>query len=235
MYMSRILIADDEPSVRDAVCLALRRDGHEVVTAEEGISAWEQLKDQGRFDLAVLDIMMGGLEGTAILSRLRMSGSTLPVILLTSRDEELDRLGGFSLGADDYVGKPFSVRELCARVQAVLRRSRTPLPQTEAVSSEERGLRIDAEAFRAWYCGTEIHLTVSEFRILRALRENAGCALSREQLLNSAWPQDTWITERGIDSHVKRVRRKLAEAGCAEELIHTVYGFGYRMEKRDES
>ncbi len=234
--MPRILIADDEPSVRDAVCLALQRDGHEVFAAEEGISAWEQLKDNDSFDLAVLDIMMGGLEGTAILSRLRMSGNPLPVILLTSRDEELDRLGGFALGADDYIGKPFSVRELCARVQAVLKRSKGASSHVDAVSAsaEEKGLRIAPESFRAWYSGKEMHLTVSEFRILLALKENEGRALSREQLLNKAWPQDTWITERGIDSHVKRVRRKLAEAGCEKEIIHTVYGFGYRMEHTDE-
>ncbi|ULQ60517.1 response regulator transcription factor [Brucepastera parasyntrophica] len=224
--MALILIADDEPSVRDAVRIALTRDGHEVYSAADGVSAWKIIEDQPGIELAVLDIMMGGLEGTAILSRLRVNANMLPVILLTSRDDEIDRLGGFSIGADDYIGKPFSVRELCARVRAVLRRSQSV--KTPALQS--RGLRIDSEAFRCWYDGAELKLTISEFRILLALQEHSGGALSREQLLRRAWPQDTWIDERSVDSHVKRLRQKLQEAGAAD-IIKTVYGLGYRLEE----
>ncbi|QQO07957.1 response regulator transcription factor [Breznakiella homolactica] len=226
--MAFVLIADDEPSVRDAVFIALARDGHSVLSADDGLSAWRILQENPEIELAVLDIMMPGLEGTAILSRLRMSGRELPVILLTSRDEELDRLGGFSLGADDYIGKPFSVRELCARVRAVLRRSRSASFEVPG----EKGIFMDTDAFRAWYNGQELRLTITEFRILLALYEHWGNVLTRDQLLRHAWPQDTWVSDRSIDSHVKRLRRKLEDAGAGKDTVASVYGLGYRLEER---
>ena len=234
--MARILVADDEPSIREALELSLSRAGHAITTVADGDAAWRMLEAEKNFELAILDIVMPGLEGTAVLSRLRLSGSALPVIMLSSRDEELDRLGGFALGADDYVGKPFSLRELQARVDAVLRRSiprHSVLRRDVAVPAiaDGEGLIDNSAEHRAWYDGRELALTLIEFRLLSALVEHTRAALSREQLIELAWPPASFIEERVVDTHIKRLRKKLAEAGAPDELIRTIYGLGYRLEQ----
>lgn len=239
--MARILVADDEPSIREALELSLSRAGHAITTVADGDAAWRMLEAEKNFELAILDIVMPGLEGTAVLSRLRLSGSALPVIMLSSRDEELDRLGGFALGADDYVGKPFSLRELQARVDAVLRRSAlhssalhsSVLCRDVAVPAIAggEGLIVNSAEHRAWYDGRELALTLIEFRLLSALVEHTRAALSREQLIELAWPPASFIEERVVDTHIKRLRKKLAEAGAPDELIRTIYGLGYRLEQ----
>ncbi len=230
---ARILIADDEPALRDTLEIGFAREGFETDTHADGASAWAAIASGVRYDLAVLDIGMPRLEGTAILSRLRAVGKALPVIFLTSRDEEIDRVAGLELGADDYVTKPFSMRELVARVRAVLRRYQAA-PASGAREGErlvKAGcLELDPERFTASFRGRPLRLTVTEYRMLEALASSPGAARTRERLVADAWPEDASSGERAVDSHVKRLRRKLSEAGAAEDLVETVYGLGYRFD-----
>ncbi len=223
----RILVADDEKAVRESVATALKREGFLVETAGDGKSAWEALNGSP-FDIAVLDITMPCLEGTAVLARLRAARMPIPVIFLTSRDDEIDRIAGLESGADDYISKPFSMGELIARIKAVLRRGVVKHP-IEARPLHEKGITIVAENLMVFWSGKEIRLTLTEFRMLERLLHLPGEVVSRAGLMQFAFPLDNYTSERSADSHIKRLRKKLEDAGAPEDCIETLYGAGYRI------
>jgi len=222
---SRILVVDDEPDLLELVRFNLDRAGYQVDVAETGSRALESLQ-RSVPDLLVLDLMLPDLSGEEICRRVRADPALadLPVIMLTAKGEELDRVVGFELGADDYVTKPFSPRELVLRVKAVLRR-RSDAPS--AAASLERGpLQLDPERHRCSVQGQDVPLTAKEFQILESLMRRPGRVMTRERLLDEVWGTDIAVTTRTIDTHLKRLREKL---GAASDLIETVRGVGYRF------
>ncbi|MCU0657828.1 MAG: response regulator transcription factor [Polyangiaceae bacterium] len=227
--MSRkILLVDDDPHLRDVVLYALQREGFAVEAAVNGLQALEFFGQRGPFDLVVLDVMMPELDGLEVCRRLRQ-GSRVPIVFLSSRDEEIDKILGLELGGDDYVTKPFSVRELLARVKAVLRRLSEPAPAAgEAPALLTWGpIRLDPARHEVSCGEAALRLTVTEFGLLLALMERPGRVLSRGQLMEVAYSYDNLITERTIDTHVKRIRKKFRDAG--HDPIETVYGLGYKL------
>ncbi len=220
-----ILVVDDEPDLLELVRFNLDRAGFRVETATTGEEALTRLR-RSTPDLMVLDLMLPDLSGEEVCRRVRADPdrASLPVIMLTAKSEEVDRVVGFELGADDYVTKPFSPRELVLRVKALLRRS----SEATAVSAPlERGpLRLDTERHRCAVTGEEVELTAKEFQLLEALMRRPGRVMTREKLLDEVWGSDIAVTSRTIDTHLKRLREKL---GVAAELIETVRGLGYRF------
>jgi two-component system phosphate regulon response regulator PhoB len=221
----RILVVDDEPDLLELVRFNLSQAGFEVETAADGRQGLEAIRQRPP-DLLILDLMLPDLPGMDVCREIRADPELrrLPIIMLTARGEELDRVVGFELGADDYVTKPFSPRELTLRVQAVLRRSQKP-EETGAVI--RRGpIELNAERHRCAVDGARIELTAKEFRLLESLIRRPGRVLSRIFLLEEVWGSDITVTERTIDTHLKRLREKLGGAG---DLIETVRGVGYRF------
>jgi two-component system alkaline phosphatase synthesis response regulator PhoP len=223
--MTKILIIDDEPSIVNLVAAYLKPEGYEVLTASDGPSG---LKAARAFqpDLIILDLMLPGMDGIELLSRLRRE-SEVYVILLTAKTEETDKVVGLSVGADDYVTKPFSPRELTARVKAALRRIQTGAGAGSATTVYSfRHLRMDVGARTIRVDDQPIELTAIEFDLLNALVENRGRVLSREQLLEKVWGGEYFGEQRVVDVHLGHVRQKLGR----EDLIVTVRGVGYRFE-----
>lgn len=226
---TRVLLADDEDTLRAALERALEREGYGVDAQPDGEAAWEAYR-RGGHDLAVLDILMPRTDGIELLRRIRGSDPRLPVMFLTSKDEEFDRVLGLELGADDYLCKPFSLRELLARVKALLRRSGGGSTISAAGARlRAAGLELDPERFEARVGSTALRLTLTEFRILEALVRAPGIVRNRDYLVAAAYPEETFLSDRAIDCHIKRIRRKLVEAGAEPELVETVYGLGYRL------
>jgi two-component system, OmpR family, response regulator len=222
--MPTILIADDEAHIRDVVQYALEREGHRVLTAVDGAQALARVREGG-IDLVILDVLMPELDGLAVCRRLREERA-IPIIFLSSRAEEVDRVLGLELGGDDYVVKPFSPRELAARVKTVLRRlASPPVPAFGRVIARGR-LVVDAGAHEVRVDGTLVELTVTEFDVLRMLLEYAGRVLSRADLIEEVRDADYHVTERTIDTHVRRIRAKLRPFGL--DPIETVHGVGYK-------
>jgi two-component system response regulator ChvI len=232
---TRILIADDDSGLRETLRCSLESEGFGVTAAADGLSAQARLRSEPAIALSVLDISMPLMDGLELLKALRASGDTRPVIILTSRDDEFDRVLGLELGADDYLTKPFSLRELAARIRAVLRRAGPPGLPAQARSLRAGALVLDEESFRASWEGRELRLTITEFRMLAALAARPGAARTREQLLEAAFPEDAYQSDRAADCHIKRLRRKLEQAGAPEGCIETVYGLGYRYHALDGS
>ena len=224
----KILVVDDERSITDLLVYNLQRSGYQVVVACDGRQAL-RLAQAERPDLVILDLMLPGLDGLDVCRALRREGS-IPIIMLTARDEEIDRVVGLELGADDYVTKPFSVRELMARVKAVLRRTTSPGAAAAAVRREGL-LEVDTLAREARFAGVLLSLTHLEFDLLETLARHAGQVLSREQLLEQVWGYDYYGDARAVDSAVKRLRARLREAGGDPAIISTVRGSGYRLER----
>jgi two-component system phosphate regulon response regulator PhoB len=222
---ARILVVDDEPDLVELVRLSLHRAGYQVETAATGRQALDCLRRQ-RPDLVILDLMLPDVSGTELCRRLRADAelAALPVIMLTAKADEVDRVVGFELGADDYVTKPFSPRELVLRVGAVMRRSRGPGDARAVLESGP--LRLDPARHRCWVNGDEVALTAKEFDLLRGLMTRPGRVMTREALLDQVWGSDITVTVRTIDTHLKRLREKLGVAG---DLIETVRGVGYRF------
>jgi two-component system phosphate regulon response regulator PhoB len=221
----RVLVVDDEPDLLELVRFQLEQAGFEVETARDGRAGLEAIRRR-RPSLVVLDWMLPDLPGTEVCRQLRADAMLrdLPVLLLTAKAEEIDRVVGFELGADDYVTKPFSPRELVLRVQAILRRATGERAPNSVL---ERGaLALDAERHRCSVGGAEVPLTAKEFRLLEALMSRPGRVLSRQRLLDEVWGSDITVTERTIDTHLKRLREKLGAAG---DQIETVRGVGYRF------
>ena len=226
----RIAVVDDEENILETVSFALRREGYRVDTYGDGLEAWQACEAELP-DLAVLDITMPRMDGLELCRRLRSASEAMPIIFLTSRDEEFDRVLGLELGADDYLCKPFSMRELMVRVKVLFRRlalSRESHSTPEDALHEVGSLLLDLDRYQVQWAGHEVPLTVTEFRLLEALARRPGHVKTRAQLLQEAYPHDTYLTERTIDSHVKRLRRKFVTAAPEFEAIETVYGLGYR-------
>lgn len=226
-----VLIVDDEPDLVAPLEYALSREGFATQTAGTGSDALDAIGNTPRPDLVLLDLMLPDLPGTEVYRRLRANPDTanIPVIMVTAKGDEVDRIVGLELGADDYVVKPFSTRELILRVRAVLRRAAAAGDATE---EEPEGviefgvLRVDPGAHQVWIDGEEIALTALEFRLLLALVERRGRVQSRDALLSHAWEDGITVTERTVDTHVKRLRRKL---GSAAGYVETIRGVGYRF------
>lgn len=218
----RVVVVDDEAPIRELVRSYLIREAMEVHLAEDGPSALETVR-RVRPDVVVLDLMLPGMDGIEVCGQLR-SFTDAYVVMLTARDEEVDRILGLSIGADDYVVKPFSPRELVARIRALLRRAR--LPRDTALPS---GLSLDVASRRVTVDGQETHLTNLEYAILVALAEVPGVVLTRPQLLAAAWGDDFVGDDHVLDVHVGNLRRKLADDPSAPRFVETVRGVGFRL------
>lgn len=220
---ARILVVEDEPAILESVAYALKRDGFSVSVA---VTALEATQRADGVDLVVLDLMLPDGSGFDLIGSFRQAHGALPIIVLSSRDGEADRVAALETGADDYVTKPFSPREVVARVRAVLRRSvARDAPVAEALVQ----FSIDRETRRALVSGRALELTRVEFELLASLLENPGRVYTRAQLIDQVWGDGFAITDRTIDSHVKALRRKVSEAGADPSLIETVRGVGYRI------
>ena len=226
-----ILVVEDDRDLSETLEFNLTRGGFRTVVATSGPEALELAARQPLPDLILLDVMLPGLSGMEVCGRLREREETrrVPVIMLTARGEEVDRVAGFEVGADDYVTKPFSVRELMLRIRAVLRREREPDADRGAISFGL--LRLDEASHRAWVGGEERELTALEFRLLVRMISRRGRAQSRQQLLEHVWGVQAEVTTRTVDTHVKRLRRKLGPAG---RYIETLRGVGYRFRARPD-
>jgi two-component system alkaline phosphatase synthesis response regulator PhoP len=227
MPTATILVVDDEQSILDLVTAYLRREGYQVLTAMDGPGGLQAARTLSP-DLIVLDLMLPGMDGIELLTRLRRE-SQVYVILLTARSEETDKIVGLSVGADDYLTKPFSPRELVARVKAVLRRQRDGGSPAGPPLLDFRHVRIDTGSRQVSVDGQPVDLTAIEFDLLRALAERHGMVLSREQLLQRVWGYDFYGEERVVDVHIGHIRQKLGDSS----LIATVRGVGYRFEDEE--
>jgi len=230
--MTRILLVDDEPLITDSLSYSLKREGFEVKAVGDGEQA---MKAIGSFDpdLVVLDIMLPGMNGLEVCRRIRANSST-PVIMLTARGEELDRILGLEVGADDYLAKPFSFRELLARIRSILRRVEMDRQTSQFQPVNVGNLTLDPIARRVFRGGQELQLSAREFDLLSILMRNAGRALSREELLAQVWGED-WIGDpRTLDVHVRWLRLKIEEDPAEPEYIQTVRGHGYRFAGPEE-
>jgi two-component system phosphate regulon response regulator PhoB len=228
--MARILLVEDEADIRQILSYNLGQAGHEMIVAECGETALELLRET-RPDLVLLDLMLPDISGLEVCRRLRSDASlrATPVIMLTARSEEIDRVIGFELGADDYVAKPFSVRELSLRIQAVLRRSQGPVTSGDGRSDGDLlfgRLRVDKNAHRVWVDGELVALTPLEMKLLLTLHARRGRVQSRGTLLDEVWEASPENNTRTVDTHVKRLREKLGQAGA---YVETVRGVGYRF------
>jgi two-component system, OmpR family, phosphate regulon response regulator PhoB len=222
---SHILVVEDERDLQKVLSYNLKQSGFDVVVASDGETALRALKEEP-FDLILLDLMLPGMPGTEVCRRIKQSRETsnIPVVILTARGEEVDRVVGFEIGADDYVVKPFSVRELVLRIQAILRRGGAPGAPDERVQFGV--LRIDRPAHRVFSGDVEVSLTALEFKLLAMLYDRRGRVLSRDTLLDEVWGAHVDVTRRNVDTHVKRLREKLGDAGA---YLETVRGVGYRF------
>ncbi|MER2600365.1 MAG: response regulator transcription factor [Caldilineales bacterium] len=232
MNEEKILVVDDEPSIREIVSLYLKRSGYQVTTAADGEAALDWLARQ-TFDLVVLDLMLPRVDGLEIARRLRATGQT-PIIMLTARGEEIDRILGLEMGADDYVTKPFSPQELVSRVRAVLRRTQ-PIQQAAALDLGERplvydALRIDPQRRLVQARGQEIVLTAREFDLLWLLARHPRQVFTRDQLLDLVWGVTEYIDASTITVHVRRLREKVETDPANPRYIQTMWGVGYKFE-----
>ena len=232
--MPTIALVDDDRNILTSVSIALEAEGYRIMTYTDGASALEGFKSSPP-DLAIFDIKMPRMDGMELLRRVRQK-SDVPIIFLTSKDEEIDELFGLKMGADDFIRKPFSQRLLVERVKAVLRRNGTkdgqPVKETDSAKILERGLlRMDPERHTCTWKGDQVVLTVTEFLILHALAQRPGVVKSRNALMDSAYDDQVYVDDRTIDSHIKRLRKKFKAADDDFEMIETLYGVGYRFKE----
>ena len=226
--MTRILIVEDEPSLSEPLAFLLRKEGYGIEVTEDGRAALAAF-DRAGADLVLLDLMLPGLSGTEVCRELR-SRSSVPIIMLTAKDSEVDIVVGLELGADDYVTKPYSSRELLARIGAVLRR------RTEVEDDDEHGIvevgtvRMDTERHSVAVRGTEVAMPLKEFELLELLMRNAGRVLTRGQLIDRVWGSDYFGDTKTLDVHIKRIRSKIEDEPSEPKLLLTVRGLGYRFE-----
>ncbi len=225
---ARILIVDDEPSITEFVSYAMQKEGYITEVASDGEEALRKIEQQ-HFDLFILDIMLPNIDGYELCRRIRAKMST-PILFLSARDTELNKVVGLELGADDYLAKPFGVRELLARTRALLRRSQG----TEMTSGNEitaGGITLNEDTHVAQGDKGPIDLTPREFELLACLMRNAGKVVSREDLLHDAWNWEFITETKTVDTHIKRLRDKIEAAGYDPKLVETVRGYGYRFRK----
>ncbi len=225
--MTRVLVVEDEESFSDALSYMLRKEGFEVAVAATGPDALESF-DRAGADLVLLDLMLPGLPGTEVCRELRTK-SNVPVIMLTAKDSEVDKVVGLELGADDYVTKPFSSRELVARIRAVLRR-RGDVEELAPPTLEAGPVRMDVERHVVTVSGREVPLPLKEFELLEVLLRNAGRVLTRMQLIDRVWGADYVGDTKTLDVHIKRLRAKIEPAPSTPRFIVTVRGLGYKFE-----
>ncbi len=229
---ARILVVDDEDSILEFVSYNLKKEGYEVDTAHTGDEALEHAAATA-FDLVILDIMLPGSDGYEVCRKLRTT-SDVPVLFLSARDTELDKVVGLELGADDYLAKPFGIRELQARVKALLRRSAGKGGARSEELAGERleasGIVLDESTHCAHFGEKEIDLTPREFELLATLMRYAGKVLTRDQLLKQAWGWEYLVETKTVDTHIKRLRDKLEAAGIDPAVVETVRGYGYRIQ-----
>ena len=226
--MPRILIADDEPNIREVISFALERAGFSVATARNGSEALQQVR-RGAVDLVVLDIGMPEMDGLEVCRQIRKT-SDVPILFLSARDEEIDRVLGLEIGGDDYVTKPFSARELVARVNVILKRGRNGVKAPATMTHGQ--VRLDASKHAVWFGEAQIALTALEFEILAAFMARPDVVFSRDQIMEAAYGGGTFVSDRTIDSHIRNLRGKFAEAGCAS-IVETVHGVGFRLGSAD--
>ncbi len=233
---SKVLVVEDEPDIQEVVSYNLRKSGFEVATDDDGETALQSIEREDP-DLVILDLMLPGVDGLEVCRILKQNEAAkeISVLMLTARSEEVDRIVGLELGADDYVVKPFSPRELVLRVRAILRRNRAGKEEAssgdEGAAIEAGPLRIDPLEYRAYLRGQPLELTATEFKLLRTLVERRGRVQSREELLNTVWEYEYAGYARTVDTHVRRLREKL---GADASLVETVRGVGYRCKRRVE-
>ncbi len=236
MIAQRVLIVDDEPQLQKTIRAYLEREGYVVESATDGHAALDAAA-AFRPDLVILDVMLPGLGGFTVLESLRRQ-SDVYVLMLTARADEIDKIMGLTLGADDYMTKPFSPRELVARVRAILRRERSAPGDAAAVPDEVAlaftRLRLEPAARRVWKDEREVELTPIEYDLLYTLARHAGRVLSREQLIEHVWGYDYYGDDRIIDTHIRRLRRKIEDDSAAPTVVVTVRGAGYRFDPRAE-
>jgi DNA-binding response OmpR family regulator len=232
--MGHILVVDDEPAIVVVVRERLEREGFDVRAVASGEEALAHVAADCP-DLVVLDVMLPGIDGFEVLRRLRGEGRTVPVVVLTARDEDVDTIVGLELGADDYLAKPFNPRELSARIRAILRRQAEvkSLEARIAAGAEEdgaeSGLRFDHPRRKAWFQGQLLELRPREYDLLHFLAQHRGQVFSRQALLSHVWGEEHFIDERTVDVHVRRLRRALAAVASDAQVILTEWGVGYRL------
>jgi two-component system response regulator ResD len=224
-YKRNILVVDDEPGIRELVSLYLTKEHYRVITAENGQDALKKMEEGEEFHLFIIDVMMPKMDGFALCKEIRRFSDN-PVIFLTARGEEYERLLGFELGGDDYVVKPFSPRELVARVKALLKRSHNPLETVEVIKAGD--MEINVPGREVTLAGEQIVLTPKEFDLLVYLAQNKGKVLTREKIMETVWDYEYYGDLRTVDTHIKKLREKLGEKG--DHYIKTVWGVGYKFE-----
>ncbi len=228
----RVLVVEDEPHIRELVCLHLQHEGYACDAVGDGTAGLDRVQASA-FDLVVLDLMLPGLDGLSLCRAIRngRTNADVPILMLTARREESDKVVGLESGADDYLTKPFGVRELVARARALLRRPRQKAAATPDPGEvfSIRGIEIDVPRRRVTVAGREVELTDQEFRLLHLLATHPGIVFSREALLSRIWRGDTYVTVRSVDTLVKRLRRRVETDPAEPEFIHTVWGVGYKF------
>jgi DNA-binding response OmpR family regulator len=233
----RILLVDDEQPIQTLLSFPLQRDGYEVVQASDGNEALARFSEQA-FDLVVLDLMLPRMDGLEVCKRLRAKGSTVPIIMLTAKSEEIDKVLGLELGADDYITKPFSMREFRSRVKAALRRAGMAQGGRDGLADEDaiqvRGLRIDPTKRTVVRDGDPVATTFVEFEILTALARSPGRVFTRDMLLARVWGDSAYRDPRTIDVHIRHLREKIETDPKEPEYLFTVRGVGYRFRDDEE-
>jgi two-component system, OmpR family, response regulator len=230
----RILLVDDEQPIQTLLSFPLQRDGYEVVQASDGREALARFSEQS-FDLVVLDLMLPRMDGLEVCKRLRAKGSTVPIIMLTAKSEEIDKVLGLELGADDYITKPFSMREFRSRVKAALRRAGMATPEADDEHPiDVRGLRIDPTKRTVVRNGDTVQTTFVEFEILTALARSPGRVFTRDMLLARVWGDSAYRDPRTIDVHIRHLREKIETDPKEPEYLFTVRGVGYRFRDDEE-
>jgi two-component system response regulator ChvI len=229
-----IAIVDDEQNIRDTVSFALEREGYATNVYADGLSAWEAFEKKLP-ELAILDITMPRMDGLDLCKKLKNVSETIPIIFLTSRDDEIDRILGLEIGGDDYLCKPFYMRELLVRIKVLFRRLGMVSVGTEKSENGSviRGfLTLDTDCYTVMWKDAGIELTVTEFLLLKALVESPGRVKTRNQLIELGYPSNTYVSDRTIDSHIKRIRQKFESIDPVFDCIETVYGLGYRFKAK---
>ncbi len=227
--MTRVLIVEDEPDLAEPLAYLLRREGYEVEIADDGPSALTLFREHGA-DIVLLDLMLPGMQGTEVCRQLR-TFSTVPIIMLTAKDSEVDIVVGLELGADDYVTKPYSARELLARMKAVLRRLAAIDSDLDERMLTAGRVTVDIDRHAVAVDGTEISMPLKEFELLEVLMRNAGRVLTRGQLIDRVWGTDYYGDTKTLDVHIKRIRSRIEENPGEPKMLVTVRGLGYRFEE----
>jgi two-component system alkaline phosphatase synthesis response regulator PhoP len=229
----RILMVDDEKDIVDLVAYNLEKEGYETLKALDGEKALQLVRTKTP-DLVVLDLMLPGIQGLEVCKRIRKDPETasIPIIMLTAKGAEIDKIVGLEVGADDYITKPFSVKELLARIKAVLRRSEARRAAGQAEVFEFKGLHIDFKSYEVTVDGKRVDLSPTEFRLLKFLSRNPGRVYSREQILDRVWGDEAFVEPRTVDVHIRRLRARIEHDESSPDFIVTVRGAGYKFMDR---